>query len=131
MTKHQFFFILLILILILGLFIYYYVFNIYEVTYSVHPKNLFADYKSQVTIKTIPLNALGFQAPLRHSYTSYTIEQGKDLIDVITQNNKTGLLILQAKDKTGTIVVHLKSEFALLPTSITINIYPNYTLSTK
>jgi len=126
MDKFQFYFIAAVIAAIIGFAIYYYIFNIYEVTYSVNPKNLFADYKSTVILKAVPINALGFKAPFRFSHTFFSISEGDNLVDVVKDNEAEGIFILRAKDKAGKVVVRLKSDYSLLPTLITIFIYPNY-----
>ncbi|MHB1686886.1 MAG: hypothetical protein ACYCVH_05900 [Ignavibacteriaceae bacterium] len=126
MSKSQIYFIVIAFIIILSLLFYYYILNIYEVAYSVNPKNLFADYKSTVIIKTIPINALGFEAPFRHSRTNFKIIEGKELVNVYQDDERHGILILKAKDQTGKVVVSVKSVNSLLPSEIIIFIYPNY-----
>lgn len=117
--------ILFLIILAAALFCYNYIFNIYEVTYNLSSNSLFADNKSTVTISTIPLNAFGWKAPLRNAPTNFEIREGKYLVEIIFQNNKNGILTLKAKNKTGQIVVFVKSKYALLPSSFEIPIYPN------
>ncbi len=126
MDKFQISFIVILLNAVAGLAVYYFIFNIYEITFSVNPKNLFADYKSTVIIRTIPINAFGFRAPFRHSPAAFEIIEGKDLVDIIRDNRTAGVFILRAKDKAGKVVVQLKPDHALLPTLITINIYQQY-----
>ncbi len=76
--------IVLILIVLIGiLFSYNYLLNIYEVTYKVTPKELFADYKSTVKIECIPVNAFGWEIPFRNTYCKFEITQGKDLVEII------------------------------------------------
>lgn len=126
MDKFQFFFIISIIILILGLSVYYFIFNIYEVTFSIKPRNLFADYKSTAVIKAIPVNALGYEVPFRSVRAKIEFEEGNDLVDVIRENERKGIFILRAKDKPGKVIVLIKSDKSLLPTSITIIIYSTY-----
>jgi hypothetical protein len=113
--------IFLILILI---FSFLYIFNIYEVNYTVKPQSLFADSESVVTISSIPINAFGRKAPFRKAPADFIIREGKELIDIIAEDSSKGILILKAKNKSGKIVVHAKSRYALLPSSFEINIYP-------
>ncbi len=126
MSKSQIYFIIISFIIILGLLSYHYLINIYEVTYSIIPKNLFADYKSTVTIETIPLNSLGFRAPFRHSRTNFRIIQGRQLVDIIREDPLKGICVLRAKGQTGKVVVSVKSVNSLLPSELIIFIYPDY-----
>ncbi|MHB8581491.1 MAG: hypothetical protein ACYDA4_16735 [Ignavibacteriaceae bacterium] len=126
MSKSQIYFIIISFIIILGLLFYHYLINIYEVTYSINPGNLFADYRSTVTIETVPLNALGFRAPFRYSRTKFQINQGSQLVDVIREDSLKGILVIRAKGQTGKVVVFVKSVNSLLPSELTIFIYPDY-----
>ena len=119
--------VILLLLLIASLALYQYVFSIYEVTYSVRPEKLFADGQSTLTIKAIPINSFGWKAPFRSAYAKFEITEGKDLVNIFSQENDSGQLILQAKNKTGEVVVLVHSKYALLPSSIEITIYPNFT----
>ena len=126
MDKFQIFFIISIIVLVFGLSVYYFIFNTYEVSISIKPKNLFADYKSTTIIKVIPINSLGFEIPFRSVKAKIEIEEGNDLIDIIKENEETGVFILRAKDKPGKVKVIIKSDKSLLPTLITIIINSTY-----
>lgn len=125
MRNNKIYIIITILFLIALLFIYQYVFGIYEVTYSVDHKNLFADNTSTVTIKVIPVNSFGWKAPFRESSAIFNITEGGDLIEILTNDAKRGALTIKAKDKPGKVVIRVKSEHSLLPTEIEITIEPN------
>ena len=90
------------IILILGItVVYYFVFNIYEVVYSVNPKELFADNESEIVLEAVPVNSLGMRVPFRSVSASFQLIEGRDLVDVVLTDNKKGKLILKAKKKTG------------------------------
>lgn len=110
---------------------YLYIFNIYEITYSVNPSSLYSDNESTVIIAADPINALGCKIPFRNTYAEFTIKEGKDLIDILSEDNKRGILKLKAKNKNGTVVVHIKSKYAILPSEVVIHIYPNAALNTS
>ena len=118
--------VVLLFLLIISFLLYQYVFGIYEVTYNVTPEKLFADNQSTVTIKAIPINSFGWKAPLRNVYATFEITEGSDLINIISEKQAEGTLILQAKNRTGKVVVLIHSKYALLPSSIEITIYPNF-----
>ena len=125
MNKFHIYLVVFLIFLIGCILLYYYIFNIYEVTFSVVPENLFADNQSEITITTIPLNALSKKVPFRNAYTTYNIPEGKELVEVVSENKKAGILVLRAKGKPGKVVVFAKAEYAILPSSFEINIYPN------
>lgn len=128
MSKSQIYFIIISFIIIIGLLSYHYLINIYEVTYSVNPANLFADYKSTVKIETIPLNALGFRALFRHSESVFQITQGNQLVDVVHEDSCKGILILRSNGQAGKVVVSVKSVNSFLQSELIIYIYPDYAL---
>lgn len=119
-------YIVVILILLIAAFaVYNYLLSIYEVIYTVEPEVLYADNNSEVTIAAVPLNGLGGKAWFRRAGAVYTIIEGNELVKIIKNDESEGMLVLRAKDKAGTVKINAKSPFALLPSPITINIYPN------
>ncbi len=113
------------LIILVVIFSYLYIFNIYEITYSVNPSSLYSDNESMVIVTSDPINAFGWKIPFRNAYAEFNIKEGKDLIDILSEDNKKGILKLKVKNKTGTVVVYIKSKYALLPSEVVIHIYPN------
>ncbi|MDR3627807.1 MAG: hypothetical protein P4L45_13280 [Ignavibacteriaceae bacterium] len=116
-------FISLSLIIILSVF--YYVFNVYETEIEIKPKELFADNHSVTTISIYPVNALGLRIPFRKINAGFEINEGKDLVEIVKEDDRSGCIVLRAKNKTGKVVVYVKSKYSLLPSLIEINVYPN------
>jgi hypothetical protein len=110
---------------ILAFLCFQYIFSIYEVIYSVTPKELFADNKSTVTITAVPLNSFGRKAPFRTTPAVFHIIDGNELVDITSKDEQNGILTLRAKDKPGVIIIHAKAEKSLLPSSIEIPVQPN------
>ncbi len=108
---------------IAGFLVYQYVFSIYEITYSVEPAKLFSDNQSTVTIKVTPVNSFGWKSPFRAAKAQFEFTEGKELVDVVFKNSDE--IILRANNKTGKVVVLIKSKYSLFPSSIEIMIYPN------
>ena len=125
MMRVEIYLIFAILIFIIGFAGYHYIFSIYEVTYKITPDKLYADNSSTIIIEAIPINSFGWKAPLRKSHAEFKFNEGKDLIDIISIDNDTGILKLKAKDKSGKISISIKSKFSLLPSTIEIIIEPN------
>jgi hypothetical protein len=125
MRRYKIYLILLLLILISGFSSYQYIFSIYEVTYKVVPDKLYSDNTSNLIIEAIPINSFGLKAPFRKPYAEFTFNEGKDLIEVVFQDNDDGLLKIRAKEKSGKISVTIKSKYSLLPSTIEIIIEPN------
>ena len=113
-----------ILIILAFIFSFLYIFNIYEVIYNVAPKLLYADSKSVVTVSSIPVNAFGWKTPFRTAPADFKIKEGNDLVEIISEDSKKGILILKAKNNPGKLVLYVKSRYALFPSSIEINIHP-------
>ncbi len=124
MRRNKIYIILILIILLFAFLFYYYLFNIYEVVYSINPAELYADNKSFVMITSQPINAFGYKVPFRSAPAEFIIKEGRDLIN-ITLNEDKGNLKLNAKDKTGKVIVYVKSKYALLPSLIEIHIHPN------
>ncbi len=120
-----------LVLLIISFALYQYVFGIYEVTYTLTPEKLFADNQSTVTLKAIPINSFGWEAPFRNAHTKFEITEGQDLVNIVSEDFAAGILVLQAKNNTGKVVVLIHSKYALLPSSIEITIYPNFALNNK
>jgi len=110
---------------IAALLVYQYIFSIYEVDFSVKPKELYSDNISTVTIAVVPLNAFGWEAPFRNSPADFEITEGVELVDVVSKDEENGILILKAKNQPGKVTVLIKSKNALLPSAVEIPIRPN------
>jgi hypothetical protein len=125
MSRPEIFIIAAALIILLVIFAFFYVFNIYEVIYLVQPDSLYADNHSTATITAQPINSFGWAIPFRKVAAEFEIKEGNDLVEIILKNNEDGKMKLRAKNKTGTVVVFIKSKYALLPSSVEIHIYQN------
>ncbi len=115
--------ILLTAVLVFG--IYNYLISIYEVIYTVDPPELFADNKSITIIRAVPVNAFGWKALFRSVNVDFEISQGKELVEIVKQDNTNGKLILKSKNLPGEVQIIAISRFSLLPTLITVNLKPN------
>jgi hypothetical protein len=125
MRRFNIYLILIIVILIAAFAAFHYIFSIYEVIYKITPDKLYADNSSTIVIEAIPVNSLGWKAPFRKSYSSFTIIEGNDLVQIISLNNEQGILKLKARDKAGKVSVTIISKYSLLPSTIEIIIEPN------
>ncbi|MFZ0452697.1 MAG: hypothetical protein WCE54_08860 [Ignavibacteriaceae bacterium] len=124
MRRNNIYIIAGILIISAFIFSFLYIFNIYEVNYTINPQTLYADSRSIATVSSKPVNAFGWKTPFRTAPADFEIKEGNDLADIISEDNKKGVLILKAKNKPGKIILYVKSRYALLPSSIEINILP-------
>ena len=118
--------IFVVVLLIVSLAGYYYIFNIYETVIETSSKSLFADGHSTITITVVPVNALGWKVPFRNVSSNFEIREGRDLVNILYEDKNSGKLILQAKHRTGTISIYVKSKYSLLPSLVEINIVPNF-----
>ena len=126
MRRSNIYLIVILITAILSLFIYMYVFNIYEVTVSVKPRELFADGKSTVNIEAVPLNSFGKKVPFRYVKTTFQINAGKELVTIVSKDVKRGTMILKAGFSAGKVEVIVKPEKSLLPSLVEIPVNPNY-----
>ena len=109
---------------ITGIFLYYFVFNIYEVEIISIPKVVFADPSSQITVTIKPVNALGWEVPLRKASGTFMITEGKDNVEIILINEEEGFITLRSKGVVGTVSIYVESEFSLFPSYIEIKFLP-------
>ena len=125
MRRSQIYFIVFLISAIIILLCFQFVFSIYEVEIRMEPPQLYADNTSVCTIRTVPINSFGVKAPLRNAPAEIEIIEGSDLVEIIELDELHGILRIRAKDKTGTVVIFIKPEKSLLPSSIEISIIPN------
>lgn len=114
--------IIIIVLLITAYFLKQYVFNIYEVTFSLSPKALYADGESKIRVEAVPVNAFGFRAPLRKVAVVFDIMEGKDLVEIVNSDLPDGFIVLKARAGSGKVVLRARSEFQLLPALIEIQV---------
>ena len=127
MNRRKAIFTVLIPVLLIILFgIYNYLICIYEVIYKVNPEFLYADNKSEITITAIPLNGSGGKALFRKVEAGYLITAGSDLVKIVEKDTTEGILKLRAGNIPGQLEIIAESPYALLPSSITIMIYPDH-----
>jgi hypothetical protein len=125
MEKRKIYVVALLLAIILVLFGKMYLFNVYEVEYTIQPKGLYADNQSMLEIRAVPVNAFGWRAPFRSSPAEFEIREGSVLVDIIKMDKENGVLVIKAKDKPGKVSVYVSSKYSLLPSVFDINIEPN------
>ena len=118
------------LIILASVFFFIYLFNIYEVIYTVEPSSLNADNISIITISSKPINAFSKKIPFRIVPVESNIKEGNDLIDVLSKNESKGSIKLKAKNRAGTVIIHIKSRYDLFPSLMEIHIYPISSLKT-
>ncbi len=110
-----------ILLLLAG---YFFLFNIYGVEIKKSNNNLYADFDSEMTIKIIPVNALGKKAWFRKTFANFEIVEGLDLISIIENNPDGGILKIRANGKNGIVGIKIKSVHSLFPDYIEFEILP-------
>ncbi len=124
-SRNSIFLIIILLTAVLAFGIYNYLISIYEVIYTADPPELFADNKSITIISAVPVNALGWKALFRNVDVDFEISQGKELVEIVKQDNPNGRLILKSKNLPGEVQIIAASRFSLLPTLITVKLKPN------
>jgi hypothetical protein len=125
MGRSEIYLILILIVFVAGFSTYHYILSVYEVTYKVTPDKLYADNNSTLIIEAVPINSFGWKAPFRKTFSEFTFNEGKDLVEVIFKDNSNGILKLRAKEKPGKVSITIKSNYSLLPSTIEIIIEPN------
>ena len=113
---------LIIYVFILLLGGYFFLYNIYGSEVKRSAQNLYADTSSEITIKVIPVNALGKKAWFRKSSATFEIVEGLELIEITELNEESGFIKIRSKGKVGLVGIKIKSEHSLLPEYIEIEI---------
>ena len=125
MSRVEIYFTAVTVFALLVLLVHQYIFSIYEVEYTISSRILYLNSDSKIVIEAIPVNSFGFRAPFRNSYTKFSVVEGKELIEIVENNNEQGKLIIESKNIPGKVVIRVKSKFSLLPTEFEIKIIPN------
>lgn len=122
MSLSQFIILSIALLIIVGMFIYHFVFNIYEVVFLAKNSIKSASDFSIIAISSIPVNSFGWKIPFRKSKTSFKIEDGENLVTILSNDLFKGKIILKVKNITGKVIISAKSNYAIFPSSFTFNI---------
>ncbi|MGA7721317.1 MAG: hypothetical protein WCA84_09075 [Ignavibacteriaceae bacterium] len=117
--------IIVTLFLIIILLVCQYVFNIYETEIDIIPNKLFVNGLCITNISIIPVNALGFKIPFRKISGTFDIVEGKELVDILREDDGKGRISLRTKKNSGKVVIYVKSKKSFLPSLVEIIIYPN------
>lgn len=125
MRRFQIYFIAVLVSAIIILLCFQYIFSIYEVEIITEPPELYADNSSVCTIRTVPLNSFGVKAPFRNAPAAIEIREGSELVEIVELDERNGIIKIKAKERTGTVVIFIKPEKSLLPSSVEIRIIPN------
>ncbi len=124
MKRNELIVIALALLIILSILGYYFLYNIYEVKVEINPKQLYADTNSQIEIRLIPINALGFNALFRTTECKFEIVEGKDLIEVISDSSSNCAMTIKSKGIEGKVGIKIYCKHSLFPQYIEILIMP-------
>jgi hypothetical protein len=105
---------LLIFLLLSVILSYYFLYNVYGTEVRLEPASLYADPTSEVTLKVIPINALGYQAIFRNSNASFEIVDGKELVEIIFIDKSAGLLKLKSVGRIGIVGIKINTPYSLM-----------------
>ena len=107
------------------LLLHNYVFSIYETDFRLSSEVLYADNMSTIKIVAVPINGLGVRAPFRKVPTVFSIEEGAQLIDVISKDENAGIMVIRARLSPGKVIIRAKAKYSLLPSVFEIPILAN------
>jgi hypothetical protein len=116
----------LLLIIILAVtvsLVWMYFVNIYEVKYVPSEELLVADDSSQLNIDVVPVNSFGNRALFRNVEADFFIEEGEELIDILSDRSETSRFTIKSKNTEGEVVILVKCKKSYLPVKIVIPIY--------
>ncbi len=118
----------IVAVLILLFTLHYFVFNIYETSFTFSSRILYADYNSAIKIEAVPINSLGFRIPLKNSPTKFEIIEGNNLVEILLNDSSKGFLEIRAKGETGKLTIRAKPKYSLLPSLFEVEILPSLAL---
>lgn len=107
------------------LLLHNYVFSIYETDFRLSNEVLYADNMSTIKIVAVPINGLGVRAPFRKVPTVFSIEEGEQLIDVVSKDENSGIMVIKARLSPGKVIIRAKAKYSLLPSVFEIPILAN------
>jgi uncharacterized protein with von Willebrand factor type A (vWA) domain len=119
MAEYQFIVIVVLLLFAVSFFVYYFIFNIYELTYKVEIKR--STENTSIIIKSIPLNSFGKKAIFRNAPANFEIKEGRKLVEIQEENFGKGYFVIITKEKNGFVSIDASSEYALFPSVLRIS----------
>ncbi len=108
-----------------GILAWLYLFNIYEIKIVVQPEYVIANDRGEVTVRVIPVNSFGKEAPFRKVKVQFQVEKGAELIKSLEKKNNSSIVIIKPNGKVGKIILKVKPELGLFPTLVEIPIIEN------
>jgi hypothetical protein len=100
-----------------------YFINIYEVKYIPSGELLIADNSSLLNIDVVPINSFGKRALFRNVEADFFIEEGEELVDILSDRSETSRFTIRSKTMEGEVVILVKCKKSYLPVKIVIPIY--------
>jgi hypothetical protein len=100
-----------------------YLISIYELKYVPSSPSLVTGGNSELSIDVIPLNSFGKKALFRTAQADFFVEEGEDLIDILSASRNTARFKIRSRESEGEVVILIKSKKSLLPIKIVIPIY--------
>jgi hypothetical protein len=110
---------------VIVLLLHNYVFSIYETDFRLSNEVLYADNMSTIKIIAVPINGMGMKVPFRKVPTVFSIEEGAELVDIVSKDENAGVFVIKAKLTQGKVVVRAKAKYSLLPSVFEIAILAN------
>jgi hypothetical protein len=116
-------FILLFIISVLaGFILHYFIFSFYKVKIVVKPSEVFADPSTEIKVTAKPINAMGWEVPLRTVKTKFKILEGNNLVTIKLADVENGFILLQSTGTEGKVGIYIDSEYSLFPSYIEVQI---------
>lgn len=115
--------VLLLSTTVIGTIVWSYFINIYEVKYVSSEELLIADNNSILNIDVVPVNSLGKRALFRSAEANFYIEEGGDLIDILSDKMNTCRFTIKSKATEGEVVIMIKCQKSFLPVKMVIPIH--------
>jgi hypothetical protein len=90
----------------------------------VEPPFLRATESSELVLDAHPVNILGFKVPFKHINVQFIVEEGKNLVELIS-NQDNHSAVVRSKGIEGEVIISIYSEKGSIPvTKVLIEILP-------
>ncbi len=110
---------ILVLVFLLSFFIWHFFLSIYEVKFNTSVNGSILNCNSELTIKTIGVNSLGWELPFRTIESKVEIIDGNDLIELFQFENS---IVVKTLSTEGQFTIKVIPKLSLNPTQFSCNI---------
>ena len=110
---------IIVLVFLLSFFVWHFFLSIYEVKFNTSVEGSILKCNSEIIIKTIGVNSLGWELPFRKIESKVEIIDGKDLVELSQLENSIKIKTLNTE---GKLAIKASPNLSLNPTKFSYKI---------